>query len=162
MRSRFHITGIQVSDVPTLIDIAERCDLSPWSASDYELEAERADSIMLACSSSSANELLGFIVGRSIPGFESGLDAEIYNIGVYPEHRRSGIGKMLMKHFLINCANIGVHTVWLDVRVGNAASISFYRSLGFAESYRRPAFYSSPDEDAIVMQFAPDIAFEGK
>ena len=40
----------------------------------------------------------------------------------------------------------------LEVRASNRPALSFYRSLGFEETGRRPRYYLDPAEDAILMR----------
>lgn len=156
MNSPFVISDFSASDVEQVIAIGLQCGLSAWSEPDYMLEAARTDSIMLGCQT--GGKLVGFIVGRRIPGYESELDAEIYNIGVLAEFRRRAIGKMLMSRFLRRCLTYSVHNVWLDVRTSNHGAVDFYTTFGFSEAYRRRNFYNSPSEDALVMQISMPLS----
>ena len=153
------IDAIRPTDVPALITLALDAGLSAWSTNDYEEEAKRSDSIMLACRS--GDSLIGFIVGRLIPGHLKGTDAEIYNIGVRPSFRQMGIGQLLMQNFVSQCVNHSARVLWLDVRESNESALRFYKAFGFTEAYRRPNFYSDPAEGAIVMNL--DLSYpEGK
>jgi ribosomal protein S18 acetylase RimI-like enzyme len=44
-------------------------------------------------------------------------------------------------------------TVFLEVRESNKAARNLYLSLGFQELGRRPEYYETPLEPAIVMKF---------
>ncbi len=149
-QTEFEIDAIRPADVPPLIALALDAGLSAWSTDDYEQESKRTDAIMLACRSEREG-LIGFIIGRLIPGHIKGLEAEIYNIGVRPKFRQKGIGQMLMQNFVSKCVTSSVHTIWLDVRETNESALRFYKAFGFRDAYRRPNFYADPSEGAIVM-----------
>jgi [ribosomal protein S18]-alanine N-acetyltransferase len=97
--------------------------------------------------------LIGFIVGRMTQTLSANetTEAEIFNIGVSPEFRRSGIGSFLLKTFVEQCRSAHVNLIWLEVRKGNVGAIRFYSSRGFQAKYERVSYYSDPIEDAIVM-----------
>jgi ribosomal-protein-alanine N-acetyltransferase len=95
-----------------------------------------------------ARKILGFIVGRIVPG----PDAEIYNIAVSQSTRRQGFGRLLLSEFIAKCIDAGVSNIWLEVRYSNTNAISFYNEMGFAEIAIRPGFYTNPVEDARIMK----------
>ena len=45
-----------------------------------------------------------------------------------------------------------VESLYLEVRTSNVPAIGLYKKLGFEKVGLRKAYYSSPIEDAIVMQ----------
>ncbi len=87
----------------------------------------------------------GFLVSRDVAADEK----EILNLAVAPEFRRQGVAKAL----LFSCLEGFSGVVILEVRESNRIARSFYQKLGFQELGRRPNYYSSPDESAIVMKF---------
>ena len=147
------IRKVAAADVPTIEDIAKACELAPWASSDYLSELSRPDSIFLKAALGDTS-CSGFILGRIIPGViqDTGLDSEIYNIGVRPVHQHEGIGSRLMDSFLEECRNRSVNCVWLEVRSGNFGAISFYSKHLFEVMAVRKSFYRDPVEDAIVMR----------
>ncbi len=149
----YTLHALEVGDVPDVIRIGEECRLSPWSKKDYREEAIRSDSTMVRLENDSG-EIVGFIVGRRIPGsgIESLQDAELYNIGVKPRHQGNGCGTLLLNTFLDDCKSNLVSNIWLDVRASNSQAIKFYRKFGFIEFLKRKGFYTHPDEDGIVMK----------
>ena len=99
-------------------------------------------------------ELAGFIIGRLVPtSAATGVDAEIYNIGVCRSFQRSGIGSRLLGEFIDLCRTKHVYAVWLEVRALNCGAVRFYKIHGFEEFTVRPCFYRDPADDAIVMRF---------
>ncbi|MBK9156261.1 MAG: ribosomal protein S18-alanine N-acetyltransferase [Chloracidobacterium sp.] len=150
---QFEIRPIEPTNLDDVISIAASLGLSPWSRKDLEDEIGRDDSrCLLAC----RNEFVeGFIVTRIVPGpTVDRPEAEIYNLGVREESQGIGIGSRLLRHTFETLADAGVSAVWLEVRASNIRAIDLYLSAGFAEADRRPAFYTSPVEDAVVMSLS--------
>ena len=71
----------------------------------------------------------------------------VTNVAVLPDFRRQGIAEMLIKKQLENDMNF----ISLEVRKSNLPAISLYKKLGFETVGIRPHFYTSPDEDAVIM-----------
>ena len=46
---------------------------------------------------------------------------------------------------------MGLQTVTLEVRAGNAAAVALYHKWGFLPVGRRKNYYTAPTEDAILM-----------
>jgi [ribosomal protein S18]-alanine N-acetyltransferase len=61
---------------------------------------------------------------------QSGLGA-IQNLGVTPEHRRSGVGMELLCRCLDGFQRSGVHRVHLEVTAQNEAAVRLYHRMGF-------------------------------
>lgn len=59
--------------------------------------------------------------------------AGIGNVVTHPNHRRAGHARAVVTACMANLARIGIHTVGLDVRVGNDSAYALYASLGFVQ-----------------------------
>ena len=57
----------------------------------------------------------------------------------------------LIKELLRRAKALGLATVTLEVRAGNAAAIALYQKNGFVPVGRRKNYYTAPTEDAILM-----------
>ncbi len=78
-------------------------------------------------------------------------EADIINIAVAEEHRRRGVGRMLMEWIIHRCRRIGIELLWLRVRASNRSARRFYRIMGFEERGKFAGYYRDPDEPAILM-----------
>ncbi|MCD8205752.1 MAG: ribosomal protein S18-alanine N-acetyltransferase [Clostridia bacterium] len=76
--------------------------------------------------------------------------ADLENLGVAEEYRRSGVGRALLEALLEHCKSVGVKKVTLEVRVSNAPAMKLYLGHGFAGMFARPHYYQD-GEDCIVM-----------
>lgn len=114
-----------------------------WIAADYDLLIRPATSAWIAEQSS---QTVGFIVLRHVSD-----EVEILNIAVRPDSRRQGVASELLNIALQQSAQNGARRAYLEVRASNAAAIRFYEHHSFRASGRRPRYYSSPAEDAVIL-----------
>jgi ribosomal-protein-alanine acetyltransferase len=92
-----------------------------------------------------ADRVAGFLVSRPLaPG-----EGELLNLAVDRRSRRGGVGRALLRAFLAEFPG----GAYLEVRESNAAALNLYKSMGFQEVSKRPEYYESPSEAAIVMKF---------
>ncbi len=89
--------------------------------------------------------VVGFVVARSVADREF----EILNLAVAPAFRRQGVSRELLRALFYDYHG----TYYLEVRESNQTAQLFYKSLGFQLVTRRPGYYDSPSEAAIVMKF---------
>jgi ribosomal-protein-alanine N-acetyltransferase len=78
-------------------------------------------------------------------------ELKINNIAISEDRRRRGLGRWLFLNVLREALTRGCKSATLEVRPSNAAAIRLYRAHGFVEVGRRPNYYPSEGEDAIVM-----------
>jgi ribosomal-protein-alanine N-acetyltransferase len=94
-------------------------------------------------------ELTGYLLSQRLPD-----EWHVLDLGVAPEARRMGIGRLLLEN-LISVTDGQGTAITLEVRVSNIAAISLYEGLGFVSHGRRPAYYRDNGEDAEIMWRAP-------
>lgn len=111
-----------------------------------------------ACTSLIANSgdgLAGFIIARS-----AGDEADIVTLGVAPNARREGVGRLLVDTLADALRDRGVEVLFLEVGERNHAAISLYRRAGFRDAGRRPGYYAPQGEkrpeDALVLRLDLD------
>jgi len=78
-------------------------------------------------------------------------EAHITTIAMHPEHRRLGLGELLLVSLIDIAYTIGAKWVTLEVRVSNYAAQNLYRKYGFREAGLRHRYYSDNQEDALIM-----------
>jgi ribosomal-protein-alanine N-acetyltransferase len=94
-------------------------------------------------------------VAENIVGF-SGFwmmmkEAHIIAIGVRDSCRRLGIGEGLLIATIELAQILKANVVTLEVRASNETAQGLYKKYGFRVIGRRPRYYSSDGEDAIIM-----------
>jgi ribosomal-protein-alanine N-acetyltransferase len=95
-------------------------------------------------------EILGFIIAQIYRGRPT-FQARIITIDVAPQHRKSGIGALLMDACEQEMRRRLVTRVRLEVAVANSSAQSFYRKYRYEEIGRIPEYYPT-GEDALVLQ----------
>lgn len=91
----------------------------------------------------------GRILGYA--GIALGETAQVMTIGVDPQHRRRGIGRLLFGDLLAAARTFGAREIILEVRVDAAAPQAMYTEFGFTPVGVRKNYYQSEGIDALVM-----------
>ncbi len=92
----------------------------------------------------------GLILVRALAG-----EAEILTLGVVPQCRHGGGGRLLLQRALEEARARGTSKIFLEVAEDNVAAIGLYISAGFTRVGRREGYYSfagSAPMAAIVMR----------
>jgi ribosomal-protein-alanine N-acetyltransferase len=76
-------------------------------------------------------------------------EAELLRIGVAPEARRRGQGRVLLRHCQLELERMGVDVLHLEVRVSNAAARALYESEGWRYRGDRRAYYRDGETAAL-------------
>ncbi|OGO50080.1 MAG: ribosomal-protein-alanine N-acetyltransferase [Chloroflexi bacterium RBG_16_68_14] len=82
-------------------------------------------------------------------------EAHIVTIAVRQEHRRQGIGELLLVLALEAALEAGQNEVTLEYRISSHAARSLYEKYGFRRVGVRPRYYSDNQEDAVLMTTPP-------
>jgi ribosomal-protein-alanine N-acetyltransferase len=145
------ISPMRIADIPAVLEIERLSFSAPWPAFAFEQEL-------------TANRLAHYRVARlgervvAFGGIWLMVDeAHITTFGVHPDHRRRGVGRRLLLELAEAALQLGSARMTLEVRVSNEPAQALYRSLGFAVSGRRVAYYSDDGEDALIMT-TPNLA----
>lgn len=135
---------IESRDVEAILEIQTASpEVAQWTMWDYNRVARGEMAGWVAVEE---NEILGFLVARRVGG-----DIEILNFAVQPEARRCGVGGMLLAAAMQWGSAVKAETVMLEVRASNFAALQFYERRGFSVVGRRPRYYMSPIEDALLL-----------
>jgi [ribosomal protein S18]-alanine N-acetyltransferase len=94
-------------------------------------------------------EVEGVLAGFAI-GHRSGASGHIVTIDVASGHRRSGVGRALLRELVRRLEDSGARRIRLEVDLRNAVAIRFYEGLGFRESRRLRGYYG-PGLDGLEM-----------
>lgn len=131
-------------DAVATLEIMEKSFSNPWSLATIE-----------ALISSESVACFGAFEGEVLIGYaflEWVLDeGSLTDIAVLQNYRGAGISNLLMDALITEAQGRNLAFVTLEVRVSNAPAIGLYRKFGFADAGRRPAYYTAPTEDALLM-----------
>lgn len=140
---------MRAEDLARVIEIAAGLSGAPdWPENAYRraLDPEaRPERLALVADDPPAG-ILGFVVAVLIPP-----QAELETIGVARPVQRQGMGASLLNELLTILENRQITEVMLEVRESNHPARALYAAARFEETGRRPAYYSDPQEDAILL-----------
>jgi N-acetylglutamate synthase-like GNAT family acetyltransferase len=89
--------------------------------------------------------LVGFLFGFICPDATVGY---VHLVGIHPDYRRRGVGKLLYASFEDDCRREGVSELKAVTTLGNEASISFHQALGWSSAEVED--YAGPGRMRIV------------
>jgi ribosomal-protein-alanine N-acetyltransferase len=122
---------------------------NPWARSAFECElgANPVSWSRVALTTEAPARVAGYCVAWIL--FEH---IQIQNLAVHPEHRRQGLGRLLLLRALEEGRARGAAAALLEVRRSNEVAQKLYRKLGFLEAGTRRDYYSQPREDALLFR----------
>ena len=149
-----HIRPATTADIPEIMSLERQCaSAGHWAEEQYRLAftAEGALKLLLVVEASPSPKsgaegphLLGFLIAHHLAP-----EWELENLVVASPARRKGLGKRLLQA-LLEAARETRSSVFLEVRESNAAARALYENVDFEQTGRRPSYYTSPLEDAIL------------
>lgn len=89
-------------------------------------------------------------------------EGAICNVCVRSDKRRQGVADEMMDYMLKTGKENGVAVFYLEVRESNIPAQKLYEKKGFVRNGMRKNFYSSPMENAILMQCNIQKAEDGR
>lgn len=139
------IVKMELRHVPEIAALEICCFSDPWSARSIESELHNALSLWLVAEDD--GKVAGYIGSQTV------LDmADMMNVAVAPEFRRSGIAEKLILELIRQLDSRGTSALTLEVRDSNTGAIALYHRLGFEQIGRRKNYYHKPKEDALILQ----------
>jgi ribosomal-protein-alanine N-acetyltransferase len=132
-------------DLDAIVRIERASFSEPWSHRSFaELIVARRVVFLVAVAE---QEVVGYAVMLMAAD-----EAELANLAVGAAARRRGVGRELLAAVLDRARSADIRSVFLEVRMGNLAAQSLYRSAGFQDIAHRRQYYRQPTEDALVMK----------
>jgi ribosomal-protein-alanine acetyltransferase len=155
-----------VADVPAIMEVGrDSLTTSHWSRQLYEgylaitgrqkhaervaFVAEDEHAALPEQTLGNAPEILAFLLAHRVLE-----DWELENIVVKGTARRRGVGTCLLGEFIAYARAQQGARILLEVRESNHSARALYRKFDFKETGLRKAYYSGPQEDAIVCQLS--------
>jgi len=129
----------QVAELETI------CFSDPWSLRSVISEMTNPLSLWLVAVEDGV--VAGYVGSQTVMG-----EADMMNLAVRPEYRRTGVGTELVKQLIQQLKSRDVYCLTLEVRVSNSQAIALYSKLGFSQVGCRPNYYRNPKEDALILR----------
>lgn len=133
------------SHVAAVAELEKLCFSLPWD--EASVAGELTNPLSLWIVAAENGELAGYVGSQSVMG-----EADMMNLAVKPEFRRQGIGESLVLRLIEELKAQSVTCLTLEVRASNVSAIELYNKLGFHQVGRRPCYYRSPREDALILR----------
>ncbi|MDP0928356.1 GNAT family N-acetyltransferase [Paracoccus onubensis] len=111
----------------------------PWSADEFAALLETRGCFLLTRPN-------GFLLGRAIAD-----EAELLTLAVDPATRRKGIGRGLVREFVLAAQAKDAGHLFLEVASDNLPAQALYAALGWQQAGRRPDYYA-PGLDALILR----------
>lgn len=121
------------------------CFSAPWSENSIRYELTNPLSLWLVAME--GEKLLGYVGSQTVMD-----EADMMNVAVDPASRRRGVGRELVEALVSALKERNAHSLTLEVRASNEPAKALYDRLGFAQVGRRPNYYRSPREDALILR----------
>jgi ribosomal-protein-alanine N-acetyltransferase len=151
-----HIRPATPADIPHMMSLERQSPTAGHWTEELYRKAFRPDSparLLLVAEAPDRKRgtdlprILGFLIAHHLAP-----EWELENLVVAPTARRKGIGKGLLEALLAPARETN-SSVFLEVRESNTAARALYENAGFEQTGRRPSYYASPSEDAILYRW---------
>lgn len=152
MESRNPLEGMAIDrladdrDLDEVSELEARCFTNPWTRDMLARELAQSDV---------AHVFLLRLPDRRIAAFCACWivvdELHVNTLVVDLPYRRQGLGVALMRWVMEESVRRGATRATLEVRESNLAAQRLYEGLGFHVAARRPAYYSHPVEDALIL-----------
>lgn len=138
------IRPMSPGDVDEILEIEKKSFKMPWSKAAFL--AELANPFSYKFVAVEDKRVVGYIVL-----WDYNVAFHIANIAVHPERRRRGIGSMLLKKALELAKEMGIKSIYLEVRESNVAAQKLYEKFGFYRIGLKRNYYRD-GENAVEMK----------
>jgi [ribosomal protein S18]-alanine N-acetyltransferase len=141
----YRIRPMGLPDLEEVASLERRAFANPWSLAAFHHEVQHNPYSRGVVIRGSDATLAAYATVWHLQG-----ELLINNIAVAPEHRRRGVGRMLLEHLLRSADQADLRTAILEVRPSNEAALALYQGAGFELRGRRVGYYSD-GEDALIL-----------
>ena len=134
------------ADLDGVLQVEAESFTNPWTRAMYAWELQNRNVCHIYVARTAACRVAGFCAFWLV--FD---EIHINNVAVLPQFRGSGMGSAILRHVLGEAQRLGANRATLEVRASNDGARRLYERLGFHAAGRRPNYYSSPVEDAVIL-----------
>lgn len=139
------VRRMAVEDIDRILEIETRSFHTPWTKDNFKFELTEN-----RCAVYMVGVIDGVIAGYG--GMWKMVDeGHITNIAVDPVYRKRGVGDAILGALSEYARVNGISAMTLEVRTQNLPARGLYIKHGFKDEAIRKAYYTNPDDDAIIM-----------
>jgi ribosomal-protein-alanine N-acetyltransferase len=146
----------RADELDGVLALDDLCFHRPWTREEYERELADPTRCFLFVAHGDDGRVVAYCSFWRI--FD---EVHVNNFAVHPERRRQGLGRALLAHVLGVASRLGAPRATLEVRASNTAALALYEGSGFVRAGRRPAYYTHPVEDALILWRGPGASPQG-
>ena len=139
------ITKMSSEHVAQIALLEKLCFHDPWS--ENSIASELNNSLSLWLVALDGESVVGYVGSQTVLGW-----TDMMNVAVHPDHRRKGIGELLVTALEKELQKQESTCLTLEVRASNVPAKALYYKLGFLEVGRRKNYYRNPKEDALILR----------
>ena len=142
--------------LPAILAIEEAAFTAPWTRKMFEAELTQNPFSWCCVSKAGANRnedtaaIVGYVCFWVV--FD---ELRMMNLAVAAAARRQGIARLLLGHALKTGQEQGARRALLEVRASNEPALALYERAGFYRTGLRRRYYTTPVEDAVLMEMNP-------
>jgi [ribosomal protein S18]-alanine N-acetyltransferase len=154
------LSRAEPADLPQMIELETALfGADAWPAEVMVAEVSFPQSYYLVAKRHGEGTLAGY--GGLRAALTDAAQGDIQTLAVAPEHRRSGLGRTILRALFAEAYSRGVTEMFLEVRADNTGALALYESEGFEPLDRRVGYYQPDNVDAIVMRARVDAPQPG-
>lgn len=135
------VRGASIADLDRLCEIERGC-FAEEAFTKRQISQLLTDYNSISLTAIENGDIIGFIIGMIYPEGKT-VTGHILTIDVSPDHRRKGIGRMLLQEIEGIFAQKNVQSCLLEARENNAAALNLYRKLGYEEIGKLENYYGN-------------------
>ena len=146
--SEYRIRSVGRTHAKALSELHGQCFAKGWGYLEFESFFERAG--VFAGIAYRDQMPVGFVLCWLIED-----QCDLLSMGVLAEHRRDGVGLMMLDYALSTAHDMGAEYMTLEVNINNVAAQKLYEENGFIAFSTRKDYYAYPDgtfADAVCMR----------
>lgn len=132
-------------DLDEVLEIERASFATPWRREHFEHEL-RSNPVAVNVVLRLDGRVVGYACTWRIAG-----ELTINNIAIAPDRRGEGLGRRFLDDVLAAAREAGCVSATLEVRPSNRAARAMYERAGFRQTGRRPGYYASEGEDALIL-----------
>lgn len=140
------------SQVPEIVALDQLCLGGLWTKEAYlrEIESSNSTLVILQVWEGQFEPHQAQIIGMACL-WSIVEEAHITLLGIHPEYRRQGLGKLLLFTLLEDAIARKLKWATLEVNENNVAAIGLYKQLGFEVAGTRKGYYQPAGDNALVL-----------
>jgi [ribosomal protein S18]-alanine N-acetyltransferase len=149
MTNPYRIHAVGRTHAKALAQLHGACFPKGWSYLEFESFFER-HGVFAAMAYGTGGQPVGFVLCWVIED-----QCDLLSMGVLPDHRRDGVGLMMLDYATHMARDMGAKSMVLEVNVQNQAAQTLYAAQGYEPFSVRKDYYTAPDgtrADAICMR----------